>query len=171
MIRFRLLSITRAAHFLEAFLLRAGHWDPGVVGFFTFSLPHSPTRLHAHSPSSYVVITHLLAHRNLPTRTIRLLESCALPGSLSSSLWLLNQLCLFEDFWVWGGWMVMVVCVWREALIKECIRGYINRQVLCVGWFFWFLRWAIRAAFTFILSPSSTPISSLAMFQWKGNPE
>lgn len=164
MIRFRLLSITRAAHFLEAFLLRAGHWNPGVIGFFTFSLPHSPTRLHGS-------LSFFLRGDHTPTCSPESPnQNHTSPGVLCTP-WLLNQLCLCEDFWVWGGWMVMVVCVWREALIKECIRGYVHRRALCVGWFFWFLRWAIRAAFNSILSPSSTPISSLSMFQWKGNPE
>lgn len=63
-------------------------------------------------------------------------------------------------------------CLWRGALIKEYIRGYVNRQVLlCVSWFFRFSNWAKRSAFNPILFPPSTLISSLAMFQKKGNAE
>lgn len=150
--------------FFEA-SLRAGNWDPGVVRFFTFSLPNFPT----HLTLTFLVITHLLAHPNLPPESTHPVDpSCINPCTLSLPVTqpLAPQpVCLLQDFWVWGGWVLLVVCLWGGALIKEYTGDYVNRWVLYVCWFLRFSSWAIRASFNLILFPSSTLTTSLAMFQ------
>lgn len=171
MIRFRLLSTLCVAHyFLEGFL-RPVIWNLGVLGFFTvaLTLPNPPL----HSPSFYL-ITHQPAYPNLPPEpthpnTLPSINLCTSSFPAMQRL-ALQPVCLFQDFWVWGMCWVMVMCLRGGTFIKECIRDYINRQILWEGWFLWFPGWAKGLPLTPFFFASQYSIY-LVMFQWKGNAE
>lgn len=132
MIRFRLLSTSCAAHYFSETFLRAGNWDPGFGGsslslFYTLLPPsHSCTFLQHHTPTcppkSAPAIPQALSPIILCT-----------PSRPAMQLLASQPVCLFQDFCVWGGWVVMVVCLRGGALVKEYIGDYVNRQVPCWG--------------------------------------
>lgn len=161
MIRFRLLStLCTAPYFLEA-SLGAGNWNPAVVVFFTVSLPHFPTRLRTHFPStlSHTYLSTQISHQNPPIPP----SACVPPAFQPCSLLLLNQFVIFRisecracvQWW----------CVSDEEPLRKNILQTVDRQMLSEGWFLWFSGWPIRAALNIILFPPSTLTSYWAMFQ------